>query len=153
MSQSFVHSRRIEFIDTDMAGIVHFANFNRFMEQAEAAFFRSLDLTIAERPHQGTAVGWPRVSVSCSFKSPAFFEDVLDIAIQIQRIGVKSLTMNFTFTRDETLIATGRLKTAYCRFSPKEPIKAIEIPPEIVAKLEPFVADTPKTQLNNDDNN
>ncbi len=28
----FVTTRRVEFIDTDMAGIVHFTNFFRYME-------------------------------------------------------------------------------------------------------------------------
>ena len=41
MSTSFRVQRRIEFCDTDMAGIVHFANFFRFMESAEVEFLRS----------------------------------------------------------------------------------------------------------------
>ena len=36
----FQTTRRIEFGDTDMAGIVHFANFFRFMEAAECEFLR-----------------------------------------------------------------------------------------------------------------
>ena len=39
---TFITHRRVEFSDTDMAGIVHFANFYRYMEQAEHDFFRSL---------------------------------------------------------------------------------------------------------------
>ena len=38
--------REVEFSDTDMAGIMHFSNFFRFMEAAEHAFFRSLGLSI-----------------------------------------------------------------------------------------------------------
>ena len=38
----FKLTRRIEFAETDMAGIVHFANFFRMMEATEHAFFRSL---------------------------------------------------------------------------------------------------------------
>ena len=40
-------SRRVEFCDTDMAGIVHFANFFRWMESAEVEFLRSLGLSVA----------------------------------------------------------------------------------------------------------
>ena len=43
----FVTSRRVEFVDTDMAGIVHFTNFFRYMEQAEAEFFRSQGHSLA----------------------------------------------------------------------------------------------------------
>ena len=38
----FTTTRRVEFGDTDMAGIMHFANFFRFMERTEHAFLRTL---------------------------------------------------------------------------------------------------------------
>ena len=41
MSTPFSHQTPDEFCDTDMAGIVHFANFFRFMESAEVEFLRS----------------------------------------------------------------------------------------------------------------
>ena len=40
--------RQIEFVETDMAGIMHFSNFFRLMESAETSFFRSLDLPLFE---------------------------------------------------------------------------------------------------------
>ena len=43
----FTTTRRVEFGDTDMAGIMHFANFFRFMEAAEPDFLRSLGLSVA----------------------------------------------------------------------------------------------------------
>ena len=42
MSYEFQITRRVEFSETDMAGIMHFSNYFRFMETAEHAFFRSL---------------------------------------------------------------------------------------------------------------
>ena len=42
MGFDFTHQRQVEFAETDMAGIVHFANFFRWMESAEHAFLRSL---------------------------------------------------------------------------------------------------------------
>ncbi len=46
MPYEFKLTRRVEFAETDMAGIVHFANFFRMMESTEHAFFRSLGFTI-----------------------------------------------------------------------------------------------------------
>ncbi len=135
---------RVEFSDTDMAGIVHFSNFFRYMEQAESEYFRSFSHTLAKRSPDGTAVGWPRVSASCSFKAPAYYEDVLDIDITIQRRGLKSLTLQFEFRRGETLIATGQVKTAYCLFRPGEPIQSLEIPKsydEMLGSAEGLTAD------------
>ena len=42
MTYDFNVERRVEFSETDMAGIMHYSNFFRFMETAEHAFYRSL---------------------------------------------------------------------------------------------------------------
>ncbi len=46
MPHEFTITRRVEFSETDMAGIMHYSNFFRFMETAEHAFFRSLGFSI-----------------------------------------------------------------------------------------------------------
>src|SRR5213078_989612 len=46
MPAVFRTTRRVEFADTDMAGIVHFANFFRYMESAEHEFLRSHGLSV-----------------------------------------------------------------------------------------------------------
>jgi len=133
----FVTTRRVEFIDTDMAGIVHFTNFFRYMEQAEAEFFRTYGHTLASTS-EGTGTGWPRVAASASFKAPAYHNDVLDVAIFVRRRGLKSLTLQFEFRRQATLIATGQIKTAYCCFRPGLPIQSLEIPNDFDAMLGPY---------------
>src|SRR5438309_1139395 len=100
----FHTKRRIEFGDTDMAGIVHFSNFFRFMESAECEFLRSRGLSV-KLDWEGQAIGFPRVSASCDYVSPARFEDVLDVAVSIERIGAKSVTYAFEFTRGGAVIA------------------------------------------------
>ena len=40
-STSHTFTRRVEFGDTDLAGIMHFSNFFRFMEAAETDFLRA----------------------------------------------------------------------------------------------------------------
>ncbi len=132
---TFLAHRRVEFCDTDMAGIVHFANFYRFMEQAEHDFFRALGFSIMQKQDDGTVLGWPRVMAKCSFESPAFYQDVLEIRLSIQRIGVKSLTINYEFWREETRIARGQMKTVCCLFAPGEPMRSLEIPAAFAAKI------------------
>ena len=86
MPYEFTMSHRVEFAETDMAGIVHFANFFRFMEAAEVEFLRSLGLSVA-MSWEGERIGFPRVSASCDFFRPARFQDVLDIAVRVLKIG------------------------------------------------------------------
>ena len=77
MGYEFVHQRRVEFSETDMAGIVHFANFPRWMEVAEHAFLRSLGFSVhvAAGP---SSTGWPRLKVVCEYLKPLRFEEELE---------------------------------------------------------------------------
>ncbi len=131
----FVTTRRVEFADTDMAGIIHFANYYRYMEEAEHTFFRSLDLSVMQSQPDGSVIGWPRVSASCSFEAPAYFEDELQVRLQIDRIGAKSLNFVIEFWRGETRLAHGRLKTVCCRCRLGQPLESMLIPADYLAKF------------------
>ncbi len=137
MSSTFTTTRLVQFSETDMAGIVHFSCFYKYMEEAEHEFFRSLGLSIMLKQNDGSIIGWPRVSAKCSFKAPARYEDLLEIRLNIERIGVKSLTIQYNFWRDKTLIAQGTMKTVCCLFQQGQEMQSIEIPAMYLGKLEP----------------
>ena len=59
MPYEYAIVREVEFADTDMAGIMHFSNFFRYMEAAEHGFFRSLGFSIHRSGPD--PLGWPRV--------------------------------------------------------------------------------------------
>src|SRR5215475_10720694 len=100
MSAVFRTARRVEFGDTDMAGIVHFARFFSFMEAAEQAFLRSLGLSVV-MDWEGERISFPRVSASCDFLHPVRFEDVLTISVSIRKIGSKSISYGFEFFKND----------------------------------------------------
>ena len=131
----FTTTRRVEFADTDMAGIVHFANFFRYMEQAEHEFLRSVGLSVAMDQPDGSVIGWPRVSCSCSFDEPARFEDLLEIRLAVSRVGVKSITYEIVFFRGDTQVASGRTKAVCCRFRHGDALQSIEIPSDMRERL------------------
>jgi YbgC/YbaW family acyl-CoA thioester hydrolase len=132
---TFTTTHRVQFSETDMAGIVHFAEFYRYMEEAEHEYFRSLNLSIMQKQSDGSIIGWPRVRASCSFEAPAYFEDEIEIQLSVVRKGVKSLSFEFEFFREQTRLARGKLKTACCHFQPNEPMKSIPIPAEYDEKI------------------
>jgi YbgC/YbaW family acyl-CoA thioester hydrolase len=135
MTQPYRTSRRVEFVDTDMAGIVHFANFFRWMESAEVEFLRSRGLSV-KLPWEGTVLGFPRVSASCDYVKPAYFEDVLDVAVTVAKVGRKSVTFAFEFTRGGEAIARGRVSSVCCRVLPDHTLESVPIPETLRARLE-----------------
>jgi YbgC/YbaW family acyl-CoA thioester hydrolase len=131
----FRTSKRVEFGDTDMAGIVHFANFFRYMEAAECDFLRAHGLSV-KLDWEGQTIGFPRVSASCDYVSPARFEDVLDIAVSIERIGTKSVAFAFEFSRAGAVIARGKVTSVCCRVDGDHWLTAIAIPASYRARLQ-----------------
>jgi 4-hydroxybenzoyl-CoA thioesterase/acyl-CoA thioester hydrolase len=135
----FRTTRRVEFRDTDMAGIMHFSAFFTVLESVEHEFLRSLGLSVVMSDEDGQ-LGWPRVSASCDFKGAVKFEDELDIELVIARLGEKSVTYQFTVDHTGRRIAEGKIVAACCRLGHGEPLRAVPIPVPIVEKLKPFAA-------------
>jgi YbgC/YbaW family acyl-CoA thioester hydrolase len=134
MNEPFRATRRVEFADTDMAGIAHFSNFFRWMEAAEVSFLADRGLNVALRSG-GRQLGFPRVSASCDFFKPVTFMDVLDIGVSVERVGAKSVTYGFEFRKAGEVVARGKVTSVCCLIRPDRGIEAIEIPEEIRAKL------------------
>jgi len=130
MASFFETTRRVEFCETDMAGIVHFANFYRWMEQVEHDFFRSLGLSIVRHLPDGSTIGWPRVTANCRFESPARYEDILTLRLTVSRLGVKSITYDVAIRNGDRSVARGSMKTVCCVVRPGLPMESLEIPEE-----------------------
>lgn len=135
---AFTSTFRVQFADTDMAGIMHFANFFRYMEEAEHAFFRSLGLSV-HMEDAGTLISWPRVHAECDYKSPLRFEDEFEVRVTIREKRSKALILDFRFVKkaDGAEVAAGSI-TAVCVEVDRAAgaMKAIAIPTSFVARIE-----------------
>jgi len=134
VTQPFRITRRVEFGDTDMAGIAHFSNFFRYMEVAETDFLLARGLSVAWEAG-GQRFGFPRVSVACDFKRPVRFRDLLEIAVTVEELGRKSVRYRFDFSHQGQEVAVGRITAVCCRTTPDHGIESIEIPAEVRQKL------------------
>ncbi len=115
MKNEFSVRHRVAFSETDMAGIVHFSNYFRYMELAEDAFFRELGTDLIRR-EEGEVYGWPRVRASCDFKGPLAFGDEVEIVLRVKEVKVRAIEFVFSLFRIEDgqrgeKVARGRLTT------------------------------------------
>jgi acyl-CoA thioester hydrolase len=124
--------RRVFFYECDGAGIVHFSNYFRYMEEAEHGLWRATGLSIARKE---AGVGFPRVAASFEYKRPLHFEDEVDIQVRIVNISTKSMKYICTLTRDGELIATGSATIVCVVQQPDKSMKAVPIPPEISGRF------------------
>jgi len=139
MAYEFKAQRRVEFSDTDMAGLMHFSNFFRFMETAEHGFYRSLGFSVAnEATHP--RVGWPRVHAECDYKKPLRFDDLVEIHLLVAEKRTRSLRYVFRFRKinAEPVIeaARGGVIIVCVRHFPDGHMESAPIPPEIAEKIQ-----------------
>jgi YbgC/YbaW family acyl-CoA thioester hydrolase len=132
MISEYRYQRRVQFAETDQAGIVHFSVFFRYMEEAEHAMWREVGLSVAPK---GFEVGWPRVSATCDFQQPLKFEDEFEVRIRVAGMTDKTIRWSCTFMKGDVTIATGSMTSVCVSKRPNEPIKGISIPPEIVSRF------------------
>lgn len=133
--------RKIDFADTDMGGIVHFARYLIFMETAEHELLEQAGFPLGLKIG-GKSVLWPRVAAALQYKSPARFGDILDIHVKVMRKGTKSLTFACRIEVEGREIATGEWTTVCCELEPGQPARSIPIPDELSARLEEEGPDT-----------
>ena len=139
MSTPFHTTRLVEFSDTDMAGIMHFSAYFRYMEAAEHELLRSLGLSVYSEI-DGSPVSFPRVAAACEYHAPVRCENILDINVTIHRVGNKSVTYGFAFSHDGRDVATGTMTSVCCRVKHGEAPVSIEIPESVAEKLRQLAA-------------
>ena len=125
-------TRRVQFYETDSAGIVHFSWFYRYMEEAEHALWREAGLSIAP---PGAECGFPRVAAAFDFHRPLRFEDEFELHLTIEEIALKTIRYGARVMKGDTHVATGSLTIACVSTRAGKPMKAIPIPPEITDRL------------------
>lgn len=138
MTTPFQFQRRVEFCETDAAGIAHFSAFLCYMEQAEHGLLRHLGTSVCNDIGGGWHLSWPRVHVECDYRGSARFEDCLIIEVRIAKLGEKSVTYVFDFKLADQIIASGKVVTVCCRVHPGQPLQSTPIPAELREKLASF---------------
>ena len=133
MSFEFRLKRRVQFYETDAAGIVHFSTYFRYLEEAEHALWRDAGLSIAVR---GSSIGWPRVSASFEYFKPLRFEDEFEAHIRIVEIAERRIRYSCSLTCGSDRIATGTMTIVCVEKKPDQPMKSIPIPPEILSRIQ-----------------
>jgi acyl-CoA thioester hydrolase len=99
--------RRIEWIDTDAAGIWHWTTVFRLAEAAEAAMHTALGI-----PNE-TFGACPRASVSASFSKALRFNDRVEVELAVESIGRSSLAYRLAIAAEGEPAAEGSLTVVF----------------------------------------
>ena len=131
---ALVLRRRVQFYETDAAGIVHFSTFFRYFEEAEHALWRENGLSIfpAHPTH-----GWPRVAASFDYRRPLRFEDEFEVHIAVTQLSGRSLTYGCRMICRGEVVAEGRMTIACVQRDADHTMRSVSIPEAIAALVRP----------------
>lgn len=140
MDAPHTYRRKVEFSETDMAGMAHFSNFFRWMEAAEADLFEQLGFSLISQQN-GVMTGWPRVRAQCKYHEPVHFRDEIEIQLIVEEVKARAVEYSFRFYRlggDKPVhVATGSMTTVFARRETNSgAIESAELEPALAAAME-----------------
>lgn len=147
MAHEYTRRRRVEFSETDMAGIMHFSNYFKYMEETEHAFFRSLGVTLHSYS-EGEMRGFARVHAECDYRRPLHYGDEVDVRLRVSEKDASSIGYDFEFRLagepDGRPVASGALRVVHVGRRPGEPrMRAVPLPDEVDRAVEVAPAPEP----------
>jgi len=129
----FKHTFRVRWVDTDVAGVMHFTNHLRYFEACEEEFYRSILLPFHEIQRR-YGVTLPRVEAHCAYKAACHFDDLFDVTMRVREVTDKTITWDFQANKqqDGRLAAEGYIKC----IAVNRDWKAVSIPPELAKTIQ-----------------
>lgn len=97
----FETTRVLRFGDCDPAGIAYFPSYFHFLNGVTEEWWEALGFPWRDL-FQKRKVGLPTVQLNTRFLAPGFMGDVLSFTLEISELGSRSMTLEYTVSRDET---------------------------------------------------
>jgi YbgC/YbaW family acyl-CoA thioester hydrolase len=129
----FKHTFRVHWVDTDVAGVMHFTNYLRYFEACEEEFYRSISLPFHDIQRK-YGITFPRVEAHCTYKAACRFDDLFEVTMRVREVAEKTITWEFQATRqnDGRLAAEGFIKC----IAVNSDWKAVNLPPELAKTVQ-----------------
>ena len=131
----FHHDIRVRFADTDLQAIVFNANYLTYYDVAWTEYFREIGFEWKDILALGVDTVLARTTME--FKSPARFDEVLEIHTRISKIGTTSLTFEFEIypAGEERII--GSATSLYVCVDPRT-LKSTPVPEQLRKQISAF---------------
>jgi len=124
----------VRYYETDQMGVVHHSNFIRYFETARTLSMKKMGIPYddMERNH----IVMPIVSVSCNYKRPARFGDIITVTTILAKLPTVKIEFGYEVRNAQgTLLATGATVLA---FAHRETLRPMRAPQYLLDILSPY---------------
>lgn len=125
---------RVNWGDTDMAGIAYYPNFFKWFDIAGHQFFRSAGLHPAQLEKKEQVI-LPIIHAECTFEKAVYYDEILTIRTRVEKLTNKTIKLFHEIYKDEERKAYGHEIRGWVKKEGNK-IKAVSIPEHVRKILE-----------------
>jgi len=129
--RSFSWPVRVYYEDTDLGGVVYYANYLKFLERARTEWLRALGFEQTGLAAVHRVVFVVR-SITLEYRKPARFNDELDVTVELRGTGASRIELDQRVRRGAEDLVEGRVEIACVNTASFKPVR---IPGPIIARL------------------
>lgn len=104
--------RQVKYYETDKMGVVHHSNYIRWFEEARVEFMRGIGISYKAMEDEGVQV--PVVSVSCKYRSPATFDDIVIVKTHIKKFNGIVIELAYEVIDEQTGVIRVTGESSHC---------------------------------------
>lgn len=133
------YRRLVQYYETDQMGIVHHSNYIRWFEEARTDFLRNSGIVYSDLEQSGVMI--PVVNVSCRFRTPARYDERIEITTTLTAYNGVRLDFSYEVRSvGGTLLATGTSEHCFMDAQKWLPIHMKRKQPDIHARIRSLLA-------------
>lgn len=124
---------RVNFGDTDAAGIVYYPNYFKWFDIAGHQFFRSIGLPPSKLATEQNII-LPLLDVSCTFEAPLYYDEIITVKTVVSEINHKTIKLHHEIFRENIRTSYGYEVRGWVK-NENGNIRAVPIPEDIKSIL------------------
>ena len=122
---------RVYYEDTDLGGVVYYANYLKFLERARTEWLRALGVEQTALAAEHRVIFVVR-SIALEYLRPAAFNDELVVTVELEEVGASQIRLVQRINRGAEELATARVRIACVNTATFRPVR---IPNNLSAAL------------------
>ena len=139
MHDNFYHNVKVYYEDTDVGGIVYYANYLKYLERARTEALATIGLSNLEIKNKFGALIIVK-SCNIDYKKSAHLEDELTVRSFIKSVTKTSFFMNQIITKEDKTIVEAQVHLVFVN----EQSKPVKVPELIFNNFKPYFCDSIK---------
>jgi acyl-CoA thioester hydrolase len=123
---------RVRYGETDQMGYVYHGNYAQYLEMGRIEWLRKLGISYKKMEEEGIML--PVLSLTINFKKSAYYDDVINVKTQLQKIPSARIEFDYILTNQNgEILTTANVVLVFVNMKTKKPIRC---PAYILDKLQ-----------------